>query len=62
LFERRRLMKLVAVCAWCGKTIGTKETDGESKTALVTHGICKECKDKALEEIQNEKPQNQEGR
>jgi hypothetical protein len=62
LFERRRLMKLVAVCAWCGKTISTGGTNCESESILLTHGICKECKEKALEEIHNEKPRNQEGR
>ena len=55
-------MELKTVCAWCGKTIGTKDTDRQSKTVPISHGICRACKDRALEGIQKEKPQNQEGK
>ena len=55
-------MELVAVCAWCGKTISTGGATCESESRLITHGICRDCKDKALKEIRNEKPQNQGGR
>jgi hypothetical protein len=33
-----------------------KELECESSENAVTHGICKSCKDKALEELLNEKP------
>jgi hypothetical protein len=39
-----------------------KELDCESSESVVTHGICQSCKDKALEELLNKKPQNQERR
>jgi hypothetical protein len=39
-----------------------KELDCESSESAVTHGICRKCKDKALEELLSEKPQNQERR
>ena len=55
-------MKLKVICAWCTKTMEVKELDCESSESAVTHGICKKCKDKALEELLNEKPQNQERR
>lgn len=35
------------VCAWCGKTLGTKETtDG-----AVTHGMCDGCQAKMLDDM-----------
>ena len=55
-------MKLKVICAWCTKTMEVKEIHCESGENAVSHGICEPCKDKALEEIQNEKPQNQERR
>jgi hypothetical protein len=39
-----------------------KELDCEFSESAVTHGICKSCKEKALEELLIEKPQNQERR
>jgi hypothetical protein len=39
-----------------------KEIHCRSSESAVTHGICKSCKDKALEELLNEKNQNQERR
>ena len=55
-------MKLKVICAWCTKTTEVKEFDGESSMSAVSHGICKKCKAKALEEPLYEKPQNQERR
>jgi hypothetical protein len=39
-----------------------KELDCRSSESAVSHGICEPCKNKALEELLNEKPQNQERR
>ena len=55
-------MELLAICAWCGKTISTGGASCESERVLITHGICGDCKDKALEEIRNQKLPNQGGR
>ena len=55
-------MKLKVICAWCTKTIELKEFDCKSRGSAVSHGICKKCKAKALEELLYEKPQNQERR
>ncbi len=44
-------MKLKVVCAWCKKTIEVKEVDCESSEIGLSHGICKKCKEKALEEV-----------
>ena len=51
-------MKLKVICAWCTKTIEFTELDGEVCESAISHGICGPCKDKALEELLNEKPQN----
>jgi len=61
-FERSFDMKLKVVCAWCKKIIEVKEVDCESSEIGLSHGICKSCKDKALGELLNEKPQNQKRR
>ena len=55
-------MKLRIICAWCTETMEVKELDCEFSESTVSHGICQSCKDKALEELLNEKHQNQEGR
>ena len=55
-------MKLKVICAWCTKTMEVKELDGEFNESTVSHGICEPCKDEALEEIRNEKTQNQKRR
>ena len=52
-------MKLKVICAWCTKTMEIKELDGGFNESTVSHGICEPCKDKALEELLNEKPYNQ---
>ena len=54
-------MKLKVICAWCTKTMEVKELDCESSESAVTHGICKKCKDKALDELQNQKLQIKKG-
>ena len=51
-------MKLKVVCAWCTKTIEVKEIDSEFSESAVSHGICVPCKNKALGDLPNEKPQN----
>ena len=55
-------MKLKVICAWRTKTTEIKELDCDSSESAVSHGICKKCKDKALEELLNEKPQYRERR
>ena len=55
-------MKLKVICAWCTQTMEVKELDCEFSKSTVSHGICKKCKAKALEELLNEQPQNQERR
>jgi len=55
-------MKLKVICAWCTKTMEVKEFDCEFSESAVTQGICKSCKEKALKELLNKKPQNQERR
>ena len=55
-------MKLKVICAWCTKTMQVKEFDCESNESTVSHGICVPCRDKALEDLLNEKPQNQDRR
>jgi hypothetical protein len=55
-------MKLKVICAWCTKTTEIKELHCESSESAVTHGICQSCKEKALEELLNKKPQNQKRR
>jgi len=55
-------MKLKVICAWCTKTLQVKELNCESSVSAMSHGICEPCKDKALEELQKEKHQNQDRR
>jgi hypothetical protein len=55
-------MKLKVICAWCTKTIELKEFDCKSRGSAVSHGICEPCKDKALEELQNQKLQDEQRR
>jgi hypothetical protein len=52
-------MKLKVICAWCTKTMEVKELNCKSSESTVSHGICEPCKDKELEEIRNEKTQNE---
>lgn len=61
-FERGSDMKLKVICAWCTKTKEVKELVGEFNESTVSHGICEQCQDKALEEFLNEKTQKQERR
>lgn len=47
-------MKLIVICAWCGKFLEFKDIPGEKPPSLpVSHGICPACKDKLYEEINN---------
>ena len=55
-------MKLKVICAWCTETMEVKELDGEFSESSMSHGICEPCKDKALDELLNEKHQNQKRR
>ena len=54
-------MKLKVVCAWCKKIIEVKEVDCELRGSAVSHGICKKCKDKALEEVQTRNLRTKKG-
>ena len=40
--------KMKVICAWCGQLLGVKDGKG------VSHGICKGCKSKTLEELNKE--------
>lgn len=60
-FERSFDMKIKVICAWCKKTIEVKEVDCESSESAVSHGICKKCKDKALEEVQTRNLRTKKG-
>jgi hypothetical protein len=47
-------MLIQRVCAWCGRFLGTKESQYQStnKTEVpISHGICSECREKVLAEI-----------
>ena len=39
-------------CAWCGKTIGSKPVILTDDT--ISHGICEDCKQKLLKELEAE--------
>ena len=49
-------MPLTVVCAWCGKQMGTKEGYGVEG---ISHGICKECFAKQMEEIEKPPPRQE---
>jgi hypothetical protein len=50
-------MELVVICAWCGKTIRTGGTNCESGSVLITHGICRSCKERVLGNAEKEEPE-----
>jgi hypothetical protein len=50
-------MELVAVCAWCGQTIGTGRTNCEGESVLITHGICRSCKERVLGNAEKKEPE-----
>jgi hypothetical protein len=50
-------MELVVICASCGKTISTGATNCESEPALITHGICRSCKERVLGNAEREEPE-----
>jgi hypothetical protein len=35
-------------CAWCGKTMGSK--DGDGQTGVSSHGICPDCRETVSKE------------
>ena len=43
-------MLATVVCAWCQKTLGTKNVEVPEGMPAVTHGICSDCKEKQAEE------------
>jgi len=46
-------------CAWCGKFLGTKECEGQiDKNYRISHGICPECKEKVMREMDEDFVQN----
>ncbi len=58
-------MQLKIICSWCKKFMGTKKCDGLFREGLdITHSICPACKEKLLQEmdedfVQNPKDKNQ---
>jgi hypothetical protein len=36
---------MIIICAWCNKWLGLKKGNG------ISHGICKKCADKLLNEV-----------
>lgn len=55
-------MKLIVICAWCGKFIRFKDSPGDTPPKdPISHGICPECKRKLedeTEEILGEKQEH----
>ena len=48
-------MKLIVICAWCGKFIRLKDAPGDTPPRLpISHGICAECKEKLEAETASE--------
>jgi len=48
-------MKLIVICAWCGKFIRFKDVPGDTPPRLpISHGICAECKEKLEAETASE--------
>ena len=45
-------MKLMVICAWCGKYIRFKDANSDRPPKNpISHSICAECKDKLEEEL-----------
>ena len=47
-------MVIKRICAWCGRYLGSKECQCSPHQSIeepVTHSICPECLEKALDEI-----------
>ncbi len=54
-------MYIKRVCSWCGKHMGFKKVAGTHNPKFnITHGICSDCKDKVMMELEEMPPQNQE--
>ena len=45
-------MEMIRVCAWCKKVLGEKGKDEDKR---ITHGVCKKCAEKLLEDNENNK-------
>ena len=45
-------MKLIVICAWCGKFIRFEDAPGDKPPKLpISHGICSKCKEKVEAEV-----------
>ena len=51
-------MYLKTVCAWCGKSIRTERINLKGDGIIISHGICKRCKSKAMKEVNNHERKN----
>ena len=51
-------MYIKTICAWCQKTIRTERINLKGDGIIISHGICKRCKSKAMKEINNERKNN----
>ena len=48
-------MKLKIVCSWCSRSMGQKDCDSVPKGLKhITHSICPECKEKVMQEIEED--------
>jgi len=52
-------MKLIVICAWCGKFLRVKEAPGDQPLKHpISHGICEDCKRKLDAEVAARKCSN----
>lgn len=44
---------ITVICAWCDKLMGTKKADRKikSESDSISHGMCNECHEEVLEEM-----------
>ena len=48
-------MKLIVICAWCGKFIRFKDAPGDKLPKIpISHGTCPECKEELETEMASE--------
>ena len=48
-------MKLIVICAWCGKSIRFKDAPGDKPPKIpISHAICSKCKEKLMAEVASE--------
>ena len=53
-------MKLIVICAWCGGFIRLKNSQQEAPLKHpISYGICRECKEEVMMELEEFPPQNQ---